>query len=277
MAIDQAKLKDTIKSALDDMFDTKLASLLDTKLEPLRTSMEFISKSFDDMEKKIVALEKSNAELAKENHFLRQESSRVSNSLNQMKAALDDQEQYIRRDCLEIRGVPTSSSEDTNEIVKNIGSLVDVCIEDKDISISHRIKSGTIAISPIIVKFTRRGVGDNLYKARTKLKNITSGNLGLGRQGGNKIFIQESLTSSRKDLFHDCNEFKKKFKFRYIWSYYGNIFLRKDEASPSVKICSPKDLAKLEGKHKPPSPAGSGECSIDAQIAEAGSNDTNTT
>lgn len=277
MAIDQAKLKDTIKSALDDMFDTKLASLLDTKLEPLRTSMEFISKSFDDMEKKIVALEKSNAELAKENHFLRQESSRVSNSLNQMKAALDDQEQYIRRDCLEIRGVPTSSSEDTNEIVKNIGSLVNVCIEDKDISISHRIKSGTSAISPIIVKFTRRGVRDNLYKARTKLKNITSGNLGLGRQGENKIFIQESLTSSRKDLFHNCNEFKKKFKFRYIWSYYGNIFLRKDEASPSVKICSPKDLAKLEGKHKPPPPAGSRECSIDAQIAEAGSNDTNTT
>ena len=58
MAIDQEKLKDTIKSALDDMFDTKLASLLDTKLEPLRTSMEFISKSFDDMEKKIVALQK---------------------------------------------------------------------------------------------------------------------------------------------------------------------------------------------------------------------------
>jgi len=130
--------------------------------------------------------------------FLRQESSRVSNALNQMKAALDEQEQYIRRDCLEIRGVPTSSSEDTNEIVKNIGSLVDVCIEDKDISISHRIKSGTSVISPIIVKFTRRGVRDDLYKARTKLKNITSGNLGLGRQGENKIFIQESLTSSRK-------------------------------------------------------------------------------
>ena len=60
--------------------------------------------------------------------------------------------------CLEIRGVPTSSSEDTNEIVKNIGSIVDVCIEYKDISISHRIKSGTSAISPIIVKFTRREI-----------------------------------------------------------------------------------------------------------------------
>ena len=69
MAIDQAKLKDAIKSALDDMFDTKLALLLDIKLGPLRTSMDFISKSFDGMNKKIAALEKTNVELAKENHL----------------------------------------------------------------------------------------------------------------------------------------------------------------------------------------------------------------
>jgi len=35
MDIDQATLKAVMKSAVDDMFDTKLASLLDTKLEPL--------------------------------------------------------------------------------------------------------------------------------------------------------------------------------------------------------------------------------------------------
>lgn len=70
------------------------------------------------MKKKIAAMENTNAELAKENQFLRQENSRVSNALNQMKEAHDEQEQYTRRDCLEIRGVPTSSGEDTNEIVK---------------------------------------------------------------------------------------------------------------------------------------------------------------
>jgi len=112
-------------------------------------------------------------------------------------------------------------------------------------------------IPPIIVKFTRRGVKDDLYKARTKLKDVTTGNIGLGRQGENKIYILESLTPSRKDLFHKCNDFKKQFRFRYIWSCYENIFLRKDEASPSVKICSPKDLAKLEAKQKPPLPSGS--------------------
>ena len=126
-------LKAAIKSALDGMFDTKLALLLDTKLEPLRSSMDFISNGFDEMKNKIAALENTNAELAKKNQFLRQENSRVSNAFNQMKSACDEQEQYIRRDCLQMRGNPSSSGEVTNEIVKKVGSIVDVCIEDTDI------------------------------------------------------------------------------------------------------------------------------------------------
>ena len=67
MAIEQAALKAAIKSALDDMFDTKLALLLEMKLEPLRSSMDFISNGFDEMKKKIAALENTNA---KENQSL---------------------------------------------------------------------------------------------------------------------------------------------------------------------------------------------------------------
>lgn len=93
MELDQLKLKAIIKSALDDMLDTKLASLLDKKLEPLQTSMNFINKEFEDTKKKIASLEESNAVLVKENQFLKQESSRMVNALNQMKSAFDDQEQ----------------------------------------------------------------------------------------------------------------------------------------------------------------------------------------
>ena len=91
MAIEQAALKAAIKSALDDMFDTKLALLLEMKLEPSRSSMDFISNGFDEMKKKIAALENTNA---KENQFLRQENSRVSNAVNQMKSAYE-QEQIV--------------------------------------------------------------------------------------------------------------------------------------------------------------------------------------
>ena len=57
--------------------------------------MDFISNGFDEMKKKIAALENTNAELAKENQFLRQENSRVSNALNQMKSAYDERRQIV--------------------------------------------------------------------------------------------------------------------------------------------------------------------------------------
>ena len=50
------------------------------------------------MKKKISTLEERNAVLIKKNNFLKQESSRMANAMNQMKAEFDDQEQYIRRD-----------------------------------------------------------------------------------------------------------------------------------------------------------------------------------
>ena len=59
MAIEQATLKVwkvTIQFALDN---TKVASLLGTNLEPLRSSMDFISNGCDEMMKKTAASEKT--------------------------------------------------------------------------------------------------------------------------------------------------------------------------------------------------------------------------
>ena len=77
----------------------------------------------------------------------------------------------------------------------------------------------------IIVKFTRLCARDALYKVRSRLKNFTIEDIGLGSQGGNKIFIEESLIPARRELLHKCNEFKKKCKLRYIWSFYVRVML----------------------------------------------------
>ena len=66
----------------------------------------------------------------------------------------------------------------------------------------------------------------------------------MGSQGDNKIFIQESLTPARAELFHKYNELKKESKLRYIWSFFGNIFLRKNDTSAPFKVCCEKDQAK---------------------------------
>lgn len=110
-------------------------------------------------------------------------------------------------------GFPCQRNYYLKKIIKNVGSIVDVSIEDNDISISHRRKSENCAVPPIIIKFTPSSFMCQgcSYKPRSRFKNLLIEDIGLGSQGRNKIFIQESLIPARRELFH-----KKKCKLRYI-------------------------------------------------------------
>jgi hypothetical protein len=79
-----------------------------------------------------------------------------------MKQELNNLEQYSRRECLEIRGVPVLPGEKTNEIVRKVGEVIGVVIESNDIAISHRLpanRNNSRNTEPaIIAKFIRRDI-----------------------------------------------------------------------------------------------------------------------
>ena len=82
---------------------------------------------------------------------------------------------------MEIRGIPvaaTPSEEETNNIVKDVAKLLGADITENDISVSHRMSQsqkhkGKPGPPAIIVKFARRDVKDNFYRARKQLKELT--------------------------------------------------------------------------------------------------------
>ena len=102
-------------------------------------------------------------------------------------------------------------------------------INDSDISVSHRLPvssnyKGNSSTQSIIVKLERRNVRDQLYKSRVKLKNLNTIDLGLGRQGENRIYIQESLTCAKKMLFKKCLETRKNNKLQiYLDTLWKHI------------------------------------------------------
>jgi len=113
---------------------------------------------------------------------------------------------------LEIRGIPIKESECTNEVVKSVADLVDVEIDEEDISISHRIPSKKTQGPAIIVTLISRDQRDRFYRARKNLRGKTTSNLhGYWRFTPRKIYIAESLTSAKKELFNKC--LKKGAKF----------------------------------------------------------------
>ena len=259
MEQEKTKMEAMLRSILDEILESKLTAILsfilDAKSTTYEESMTFFNTNFETMKAKTDSLEKQMKALADENVRLRSDSAKMKKEICDLRSAIDEQAQYTRRECLEIRGVPVTCGEDTNEIVKKIGALTDVDINDTDISISHRIpssnggKSGSIPPirhPAIVVKFTNRRIRDLFYKARSKLISYNISDIGLGRYGGSNIFIQESLTEAKRKLFKNCLKFPKDQEYKFIWTYNGVIYLRRNEHIPASHITSVGDLEKLQ-------------------------------
>lgn len=171
-----------------------------------------------------------------------------------MKKICNEHEQYSRRECLEIQGIPLPPKgsmvrEDTNELVLKIGDIVRVHISADDISVSHRLPmshkyKGKRSLPAIIVKFVRRDTKELFYRARKKLKDFTTHDLGFS--DGNNIFISESLTEANKELFKAAIKVRKDYSYDYIWTSNGRIYLREDSDSRAIHIRSEDDLLKLQ-------------------------------
>ena len=230
-------------------------SLLDSKLQPIQTKLDGLVKQMNDnytaLQAKLDLLEARNASLEAENATLTKKLQTCETSLNNL-------EQYSRRECVEISGIPEVKEENTDDIVIKVGSLIGLDIEKHDISISHRlpkpsysaaVREGPRASSNassrapnIIVKFVRRETRDRFYKGRKLLRDKSTRDLGLARYSENKIYISENLTQANKDIFKESLQVKKDLKYKFIWTFYGRTYLRKDSENPVVAILKLSDL-----------------------------------
>ena len=239
--------------------------IIERKIAPLEQSLQFFEAKYESLIKKVTVLEKENQNLNLENNALKSQVNTIANACKQLEAQLDEQEQYSRRECLEIKGIPVDRNEDTNEIVRQVADVMDISIQEEDISISHRLPPGKqwkdkdgFVHQPdppaIIAKFVRRDDAIAIYRSRYKLKGKTTGDIvGLSQtqmRAGNNIYIQESLTVAKRKLFKSCLKVKKELNFKFISTSSGRIFLKKDRSSQSICISSTSDLAKLKFKQR---------------------------
>ena len=228
----------------------KLEKILDEKLSPLSEQLKealamvnSLNTKYDKMEETLVVLQEENKALKEEHASLKAQVLSSANDLKSVQKSLNDLEQYTRRNSVEIRGIPLpkeSQEEDTNEIVLQLSQKMGIPLERKDISVSHRIRSRSSVDPAIIVKFVRRKVRERLYRARKRLKSITTADFGFSVE--KKIFINESLTPKNKELFKDCLRFKKDKSYKFLWTNAGKIFLRRNADSPVILINSSVDI-----------------------------------
>ena len=208
-------------------------------MDEIKKSQEFLGGKFDDLVKEVKELHLKNDNLRSSNTQLSEQVKRLEKSILVSEGEVEQLKQYIRRDMLEIHGVPITEGENTNLIVQKVVELADplMTFEQGEISISHRLPSRQGQIPPIIVKFVRR---DKIYKMRRGLSPKTA--LHLGYHLESQLFINKSLTQQSR-------AFKQDHHYKFVWTKYGKILLKK-EATPSevLSFSSLKEFEDFEAK-----------------------------
>ena len=198
----------------------KLAALMHESFQPQLT--DIVQESFWSQVTELVNsfVQGVLAGLQTEVGVLESENAVLKNRVDKLEAALESTEQYNRRNCLKISGVPENIEKSTDEYVCDLARAVDVDIRIEDIDRSHRLGRSSSAADErgkprdIIVKFVSYRARANFYKARVLTKS----------KGYRGVFINEHLTRSRGSVLYEARRRVKSRQLKSAWSMDGAIW-----------------------------------------------------
>ena len=185
--------------------------------------------------------------LLEENKKLRQKVSFLENKIHKTSSMIESNNQYVRRNNVEIIGIP-SSVEDTDleERVISILNEIDVPVEESDIEACHRLpvsKYSKNKNKKTIVRFVNRKKCSEIFNNNNKLKHIDTNSIKLPE--GTKIFINQNLNVYFQRLSWKCRVLKRKKQIS-SFRYQNECFLIKmSESDKPKKVCSDEDIEKL--------------------------------
>lgn len=156
-----------------------------------------------------------------------------------LKNAVDELEQYGRRNALRIwsQTMTETPGEDTDRIVLDYARQTGVELSPDSIGRSHRVgRHRTGKVRPIIVKFTSYNIRKKVYDARRNCQDV---------------FVSEDLTKLRSSILFKARLERKAGRFKHCWSTDGRINIRLNDDTKHV-ITTQAQLDRLIDDHPIP-------------------------
>ena len=249
-------LKEEVKEYKEEM--SSRTDSMESKVKMIEESQTFLSQQYESSRNTVDNILKRDTKREKESAELHGKLKRVEHMLQEERIRRIELAQYLRRDMLELYGIPAKREEDSLQIIEKVARLGKIeKFSPKQIEVAHRVSTKPNAV--IIFKFHDRNCRDNSYKQRMKLKalhvkQITSDTNeesvnypaeNVQRRADSFINVNESLTPENKELMKKIREEAKQKGYKYVWTHRGSIKVRKTDDSDLIHIRSSKDLEKI--------------------------------
>ena len=148
-------------------------------------------------------------------------------------------EQYSRRECFELIGIPANVEQDKlEETVLNLFSKIDCVIPVNKIEAVHRIGREN---KKVIVKVSHRKDAEKIRKNRKKLKDVDGTVYGLQK----KVLIFDSLCQAYGSLRYKCKQLWDANHIHSFWVSGGKVFLKIKDGEVSALIDHECEITKL--------------------------------
>lgn len=193
--------------------------------------------------KELDHFKKENQSLMKRVQILETDIIELSKDLETTKRATYNNDQYQRRNNIELSGIPEKIKDDELEdfccrLVNNIicepgepfNGENEICA--KDFEACHRLRTkNNTGVKDTILRFTNRKICDDIFLNKHKLKNLRMEKL---EDAAKNIFVNENICSYYKELGAKCRRLKKRRKITDTWTTYGTVKLKLKDGT--VKI-----------------------------------------
>ncbi len=227
---------ETVCKCLGDIIQHAIQNVI---AEKLNTKFDELINTIGLLRREVEAQNVTIANLSKTCHDLEN----VNMSLRKQLTAQDNQ---LKRDNVIITGLEIASADavaDGSSSSRLVQQVITLCndqlgcnVKTEDISYAYTIslkRNAPLrpnATRQVVVKFTHRSVRDNIFAARTKLKDYNSNTAA-------QVFINEDLATDSQKLFADLRKLVKEKALLGAWTNYNKLYVRKLDNSVRTISC----------------------------------------
>lgn len=232
---------DEFKEYITDMLIELKTTVCEIKEQniKLQASVDFTAQKYDEIMTKIIQIEN-----------IRKEDKKHIQSLEEK---LDKIELQQRAASIEIRNIPKRNGEnkqDLNSYLEDICKTVNTTFKRSDLKDIFRINKNISHKSTIIAEFNSVLTKENIlksvkiYNKQNKINKLNTEHLKIA---GPKLplYFSENLTSKNRRLFYLAREHATQENYKFCWTSFGKVYLRKEDGAPPIRIDSDNDIRKM--------------------------------
>lgn len=228
---------------------------VDPVFESMTTAIHMILSTLQDLTK---TLQRTQGELIEEGKIqtrkidtligeinsVKEENKELREANKELRYKVNELEQYSKNYNIVLQGVPEVQGENLYHVITDIARSLGCNINPDSIELCHRLRKRkqTAGNQPpeIVAKFFARQIKERILEGRKNKRVLYAHEVGF-QNSENKLYVNEHLTSTNKNLFWLARQ-TKSAGFKYAWTKSGKIFIRKDENSPVLRILAASDI-----------------------------------